>query len=132
MSDKRKSLKDTSPAQVKKTRINGLSKDNETLLWVESSFKKTPPCLDYFSFAENFNDTEEATNTFFKDLLLTLQSKQSNKVTNIAHAAETTFSTRRNHKTDFGKEYHAYWESRKDSTLEKDINDSSRSTISSI
>ncbi|KAL4211744.1 hypothetical protein AB4K20DRAFT_1509031 [Rhizopus microsporus] len=66
------------------------------------------------------------------DLLLTLQSKQSNKVTNVAHVAETAFATRRFHSTVFGKKYHEYWESRKDSILRKDINNESRSAVSSI
>jgi predicted transcriptional regulator len=32
----------------------------------------------------------------------------------------------------FGKKYHEYWENRKDSTLKEDINNESRSAISSI
>ncbi|KAG1142280.1 hypothetical protein G6F37_009377 [Rhizopus arrhizus] len=66
------------------------------------------------------------------DFLLTLQSKQSNKVTNVAHTAETTFATRRFHSKVFEKKYHEYWESRKDSTLREDINNESRSAISCI
>ncbi|KAG2198491.1 hypothetical protein INT46_011294 [Mucor plumbeus] len=66
------------------------------------------------------------------DLLLTLQSNQSNKVTNVAHTAETTFATRRFHSAVFGKKYHEYWESRKDSTLKEAISNASRSAISSI
>ncbi|KAG2201028.1 hypothetical protein INT47_006572, partial [Mucor saturninus] len=66
------------------------------------------------------------------NLLLTLQSKQSNKVTNVVHAAETIFATRRFHSTVFGKKYREYWEDRKDSNLREDINNESRSAISSI
>lgn len=78
----------------KKTRINGLRKDYKFSSWVESSFKKQSPELDYFSFAELFNGAEDATNANYMDLLLTLQSKQSNKITNVAHAAQTTFAVR--------------------------------------
>ncbi|ORE11397.1 hypothetical protein BCV72DRAFT_219933 [Rhizopus microsporus var. microsporus] len=108
MRGKRKSI-DTSEAQLlKKTRINDLRKDYKFLAWVDSSFQKQPPDLDYFSFAEHFDSTEDATNANYMDLLLTLQSKQSNKVTNVAHSAETTFATRRFHSTEFGKKYHEY------------------------
>lgn len=92
MRGKRKSI-DTPEAQLlKKTRINGIRKDYKFLAWVESSFQKEPPELDYFSFAEHFNGTEDATNANYMDLRLTLQSKQSNKVTNVVHTAETTFA----------------------------------------
>lgn len=59
---------------------------------MESSFQKQSPELDYFSFAELFNGTKDATNSNYMDLLLTLQSKQSSKASNIAHAAQTTFA----------------------------------------
>ncbi|KAG1302543.1 hypothetical protein G6F64_010838 [Rhizopus arrhizus] len=133
MLNKRKPT-DTSEAQFskKKTRINGLRKDYKFLPWVESSFKKQSPELDYFSFAELFNGAEDATNANYMDLLLTLQSKQSNKVTNIAHAAQTTFAARRSRSTEFGNKYRKYWINRKDNDLRENIDEESRSAISSI
>lgn len=92
MRGKRKSIDNPEARSLKKTRINGIRKNYKFLAWVESSFQKEPPELDYFSFAEHFNGTEDATNANYMDLLLTLQSKQSNKVTNVGHDAETTFA----------------------------------------
>jgi hypothetical protein len=96
MRGKRKSIH-TFEAQLlkkkkKKTRINGLMKDYKFLAWAESSFQKQQPDLNYFLFAEHFNGTEDATNANYMDLLLTLQSKQSDKVTTVAHSAETIFA----------------------------------------
>ncbi|KAG0959794.1 hypothetical protein G6F31_011298 [Rhizopus arrhizus] len=107
-------------------------KDYKFLPWVESSFKKQSPELDYFSFAELFNGAEDATNANYMDLLLTLQSKQSNKVTNVAHAAQTTFAARRSRSTEFGNKYRKYWINRKDNDLRENIDEESRSAISSI
>lgn len=78
--------------KVKKIGINGLSKDYKFLKWAEASLQRSPSRLEYFSFAEQFDGTEEATNTSYKDLLLTLQSHQSNKLTSIAHSAEIAFN----------------------------------------
>lgn len=50
-------------ARLKKIRINGLSKDYKFLKWVEANLQRSPPGLEYFSFAEQFEGTEEATNT---------------------------------------------------------------------
>lgn len=75
-----------------KIRINGIRKDYKFLKWLEANLQKTPSSIDCFSFAEQFEGTEEATNTNYKDLLLTLQSHQSNKLTNIAHNAEMAFN----------------------------------------
>ncbi|GAA5809211.1 hypothetical protein MFLAVUS_002616 [Mucor flavus] len=92
MSNKRRSTSSASgaPMDAKKIRINGLSKNYKFLSWIETSLRKSSPELDYFSYAEQINDTKEATNTSYKDLLLTLQQKQSSKLTSIAHSAETT------------------------------------------
>ncbi|KAL7318492.1 hypothetical protein PS15m_001730 [Mucor circinelloides] len=65
-------------ARLKKIRINGLSQDYSFLKWIEASLQILAPGLEYFSFAEQFEGTEEATNTNYKDLLLTLQSRQIN------------------------------------------------------
>ncbi|KAL0141774.1 hypothetical protein V8B55DRAFT_1595710 [Mucor lusitanicus] len=65
------------------------------------------------------------------DLLLTLQSKQSSKASNIAHAAQTTFATRRL-QSAFGDKYSKYWTNRKDNELRENVDEESRSTISSI
>ncbi|KAI8330396.1 hypothetical protein EDC96DRAFT_548954 [Choanephora cucurbitarum] len=133
MSNKRSSCSTSvGQARVKKIRINGLSKNYKFLKWVEASLQRSPPGLEYFSFAEQFEGTEEATNTNYKDLLLTLQSHQSNRLTSIAHSAETTSNTRRNKNSVFGKQYMNCWENRKDQALEKDINNDARTTISSI
>lgn len=63
-------------------------KNYKFLSWVETSLQKSQPELDNFLLAEKMNDTKEATNTSYKDLLLTLQQKQSNKLTSIARNAE--------------------------------------------
>jgi hypothetical protein len=79
-------------ANVKKIRIKGLSQEYKFLNWVEASLQRTPPELEYVSFAEQFEGTEEATNTNYKDLLLILQTRQSNRLTSIAHSAGIAFN----------------------------------------
>ncbi|KAI9336900.1 hypothetical protein BD770DRAFT_243021 [Pilaira anomala] len=66
------------------------------------------------------------------DLLLILQSKQSNKVTYVAHSAETDFSNRRPPFTEFGKKYQTYWERRKEIVLRQEVNNESYTIISYI
>lgn len=115
-----------------KIRITGIRKDYKFLKWLEANLQKTPPEIDYFSFAEQYNGTEEATNTNYKDLLLTLQSHQSNKLTSTAYSAEMNFNSRRNRNSAFGREYAIYWEERRDQALETNIINDARETVASI
>ena len=58
---------------------------------METSFCTPSPALDYFSFASYVDDDEDVTNASYKDLLLALQKKQTNKVTKVAFDSDKVF-----------------------------------------
>lgn len=73
-------------------KVRGLSKEYEYSKWIQESLIDTADPLNYFSFADNFANTEQNTNTHYNDLLTSLTGPhQSKKLIGLAQSAKRKF-----------------------------------------
>ncbi|CAO3696425.1 unnamed protein product [Rhizopus microsporus] len=95
-----------------KIRVRGVKKDYKYEGWLNSALQGPNPKLDYFTFADTFQNTKHATNSHYLDLLTLLSINQSNKLTKIAQEAQNLFDMRNDESSEFGKRYADYWDTR--------------------
>jgi hypothetical protein len=75
-----------------KVRVCGVRQEYKYKDWLESSLQSEDDALSYFSFADEFADSEHATNTHYGDILSLLSSnKQTKKLLSIVEAAKSKF-----------------------------------------
>lgn len=74
-----------------KIRVRGVKKDYKYEGWLNSALQGPNPKLDYFTFADTFQNTKHATNSHYLDLLTLLSINQSNRLTKIAQEAQNLF-----------------------------------------
>lgn len=78
-------LVSVSPMKSKK-QITGIRKE-----YLNSSLNCEKPELNYFTFADYYNGSKDATNNHYKDLLQKLSVNQTNKLTKIIEVAQVLF-----------------------------------------
>jgi hypothetical protein len=83
------------PKSSARTRICGVPKGYQYIDWIQESLSSENNMLDYFSFANTFNNTEQNTNSHYVDLLNFLSNNnQSKKLIGIANAAQAKFKVK--------------------------------------
>ncbi|CAO3644771.1 unnamed protein product [Cunninghamella blakesleeana] len=106
--------------KLKKPRISNLPKDYKYRKWIEHSLERDSPPLNYFTFAKEFERSEQETNNHYNNLLENLSKNQSNKLIKIAFDAKTTFKRRKSN-NEFGKAYKKYWKNKNLRETQKQI-----------